>query len=140
MGRLSVYLRRDGDCRAMLEFYRNCLGGKLELTAIRETPVAKDFPEPMRERVMHATLSGEAFSILGTDIPDPAGHRPGNDFALSVECSDPGELEQLFARLSDGGAVHTPPGPAFWGGTFAMCTDRFDIDWMLNSPARPGPS
>ncbi len=120
----------------MMEFYRDCLGGKLEVTPIQATPVAKDFPEAMRGRVMHATLTSGAVTLLGSDLPDPAGHKPGNDWALSIACSTERELKTLFERLSKGGTVHMPPGPAFWGGTFAQLTDQFNVDWMLNCPPR----
>lgn len=119
-----------------MEFYRDCLGGKLDQTLIRDTPVAKDFPEAMQNKVMHATLTSDAFSLMGSDLPDPSGHSPGNDWALVVECADQADLTRFFDHLSKGGTIHQPPGPAFWGGTFALVTDRFDVDWMLNAPAR----
>ena len=116
----------------MMEFYHACLGGHLEVTPIHDTPVAKDFPEGVQSRVMHATLSTDSFSLLGSDLPDPSGHNPGNDWALVLDCSSEQQLKSLFERLAQGAKVHTPPGPAFWGGTFAMLTDRFDVDWMIN--------
>ena len=137
MTRMSAYVRRNGDCREMMEFYHESLGGRLDLTTIKDTPVAKDFPEGMQNKVMHATLSTDSFSLLGSDLPDPAGHNPGNDWALVLDCSSEAELESLTERLSRDGKVHSPPGPAFWGGTFAMLTDQFDVDWMLNCPRVP---
>ncbi len=115
MGPLSAYLRRDGDCRKMMEFYRECLGGKQELTLVKDTPAAKDLPEAMHLRVMHGTLSSETFRLTGSDMTDPAGHRAGNDWALVIECSSVGELKKVFDRLSAGGTVHMPPGPQFLG-------------------------
>ena len=132
MTRISAYIRRDGDCREMMEFYQGCLGGQLSVTPIKDTPVAKDFPEPQRKRVMHATLTLDGFAIMGSDLPDPSGHQPGNDWALLLDCTGETQLKTLFDRLSKGGTIHSPPGPSFWGGTFALLTDRFDVDWMLN--------
>ncbi len=132
MARVAAYVRRDGDCREMMEFYRAGLGGKLELTMVKDTPAAKDLPAAMHNRVMHGTLRGDSFSLTGSDLPDPAGHKPGNDWALVVECSSEDELKRLFERLSVGGTVQRPPGPQFWGGLFAQFTDKFDVDWMLN--------
>ena len=122
----------------MMEFYRECLGAKLEMTRIKETPVAKDFPEAMQNRVMHATLTTDGATLLGSDLPDPSGHQPGNDWALVIDCPSERELKKLFERLSKGGTVHQSPGPSFWGGVFALLTDQFDVDWMLNfTPPTP---
>jgi PhnB protein len=132
MPRVNAYVRRNGDCREMMEFYRECLGGNLALTLIKETPVAKDFPEVMQNKVMHANLTSGDLTLLGSDLPDPAGHNPGNDWALEIDCANEPELTKLFERLSKGGTVHSPPGPAFWGGVFAMLSDQFGVDWMLN--------
>ena len=140
MARLSPYVRRDGDCRPMMEFYRECLGGQLELSLVKETPVAKDFPPALQDRVMHATLRSDSLSLLGSDLPDPAGLTPGNDWALELDCASEAELRTLFERLSKGGTVHMPPGPAFWGGVFALTTDRYDVDWMLHGPPQSAPS
>jgi PhnB protein len=139
MARVHAYVRRDGDCREMMEFYRDCFGGTLDATAIRDTPVAREFPESMQHRVMHATLTSDTVTLLGSDLPDPAGHRPGNDWALEVECASEPELKRFFGRLSAGGTVHQPPAPAFWGGVFAAITDKFDVDWMLHVRPAGGP-
>ena len=138
MAQVSAYLRRNGDCREMMEFYRDCLGGRLDVTRIRETPVAKDFPEPMQDKVMHARLAIGSASLMGSDLPDPAGHQPGRAWALTLDCSSEQELRTIFERLSKGGTVHQPPSAAFWSGLFGLLTDRFDVDWMLNYQA-PSP-
>ena len=132
MPQLSIYLRRDGDCRQMMEFYHRCLGGSLDLMKVKETPAAKDFPAEVQDRLMHATLRSGALVILGSDLPDQSGHRPGNDWALSLECSSEQEVKSLFEKLSDGGKADMPPATQFWGGYFAQLTDRFDVEWMLN--------
>ncbi len=138
MPALSTYIRRNGDCREMMDFYRGCLGGELTLSTVKETPAAGDLPAEMQNKIMHATLRSEGVTLLGSDMPDPSGHRPGNDWALSLECSSEDEVKTLFHRLSKGGTVQMPPGPQFWGGFFAQFTDKFDVDWMLNcQPARP---
>lgn len=134
MVQIRAYVRRNGDCREMMEFYRACLGGTLELSTIQETPVAGDFPEAMQHRVMHATLTSGAVTLLGSDLPDPSGHQPGNDWALELDCASAPELHRLFESLSQRGTVHMAPGPAFWGGLFAQLTDQFDVDWMLTCP------
>ena len=40
--------------------------------------------------------------------------------------------DEVFARLSAGGAVQMPLQETFWGAYFGRWTDRFGIGWMVN--------
>lgn len=46
---------------------------------------------------------------------------------------DDAELDRYWAGLSDGGSVTMPFEVAPWGDRFGMLTDRFGVDWMINS-------
>jgi len=56
----------------------------------------------------------------------------GNNFSLSIGAESKEEADTLFGKLSDGGKVTMPMAPTFWGDYFGMCTDKFDINWMIS--------
>jgi hypothetical protein len=61
MTQINPYLRFDGGkCREAMSFYKECLGGNLQVTTLRETPVASQLPKEIQDQVMHANLSTEA--------------------------------------------------------------------------------
>lgn len=61
---------------------------------------------------------------------------PGLSFAASdgprARTIDP--AEGAFAKLTDGGSVKEPLGPAPWGGTFGIVHDRFGTEWIVTVP------
>lgn len=57
-----------------------------------------------------------------------AGH-----VSLSLSTNDAGEGKRIFEMLSAGGTVTMPYQATFWGADFGMLTDRFGVDWMVNS-------
>jgi PhnB protein len=38
-----------------------------------------------------------------------------------------------------GGSITVPLGPAPWGDTFGMCTDKFGVSWLVDIAAAGSP-
>lgn len=57
---------------------------------------------------------------------------PGSNLSISLSGTDEPELRGYWAMLSDGGTVAMPLGPAPWGDTFGMCSDKFGVNWLIN--------
>ncbi|HEY8311990.1 MAG TPA: VOC family protein, partial [Gemmatimonadaceae bacterium] len=57
--------------------------------------------------------------------------------SLSVTCDNDEEVDTLYRPLVEGGTETMAPHDAFWGARFAMLTDRFGINWMLNHERTP---
>jgi PhnB protein len=57
----------------------------------------------------------------------------GSAHMLMIENRD--ELTALFAKLSAGGNVTTPLTVQPWGALYGKFTDRFGVQWMMNSVA-----
>jgi PhnB protein len=51
---------------------------------------------------------------------------------LSLNFTDPGRIQNVFAAMSDGGTVTAPLEDTFWGATFGMLTDQYGVNWMFN--------
>lgn len=138
MKSLVPYLIFGKNCREAMEFYRDCLGGKLEIMTVGESPVAGQMPGEMRSLVMHASLEGGAFELMASDDLGGEGVSLGTAINLMICAESEAELRSIFAKLAVGGRVNAEPKVEFWGDLYGDLTDRFGIRWMFTfeMPAR----
>ncbi len=130
--KINPYLRfNDEKCREAMNFYQSIFGGKLTFQTIGETPMAKEMPKEKQHYIMHATLTGEGVEFFGSDMMRDKAVI-GDHIALAIDCKSEKELRDLFEKLSSGGEVFMAPEEAFWGAFFAMTTDKYGVEWMLN--------
>lgn len=127
---ITPYLIFDGNCREAVTFYQQCLGG--ELYAMTYAEGEPDSPPEAKDRLIHARLTRGPLVLMASDNRPGMPYRQGNDAWLSLECESDEEVDSLYTALSDGGRGGMAPHDAFWGARFAMLTDRFGINWMLN--------
>lgn len=84
---------------------------------------------------MHIALPiGNGTVLMGTDALESMGQHVsiGNNFHLSISTESEDEAKTLFAALSAGGKVTIPLDKMFWGAYFGMCTDKFNVQWMVS--------
>ena len=132
---LNPYLNFRGDAREAMEFYRDALGGELEMATFKDFHASQDPSED--DQVMHAKLtSPHGFILLGSDRPERMPFTPGDNISISIGGEEHrAELEGYFAKLSEGGTVLQPLTASSWGDSFGMLTDRFGITWLVNIAA-----
>lgn len=127
---LNPYLAFNGNCREAMTFYKEALGGELNIQTFGESPM--EVKPEQKDRVMHATLtSGKAIIMASDSMPDQKVDF-GNSVSLSISASKVADGERIFKNLSGGGTVVMPWEKTFWGAMFGMCRDKFGIDWMVN--------
>jgi PhnB protein len=126
------YLFFDRTCRAAMEFYQSALGGELKITALKDTPVAAQFPPEAADLVMHADLRNGVIALMASDSFDGSPVNSGNTISLMINCSSEGELRGYFEALSKGGKVDQPVRQEFWGDIYGQLTDKFGMQWMMN--------
>ena len=127
----TPYLRFPGTTREALAFYAEVLGGTVEVTTYGEFGHTED---GMADKVMHSTLKADGIELHAADEPEgtATGGTPRVGIALALMSAEPGNLEQVFARLADGGEVTTPLERQAWGDTYGEVTDRFGVAWMID--------
>ena len=83
---------------------------------------------------MHVSYSIGNVVLMGSDTPSTFGPPTvmGSNFSLSYAPNSKEEMDDMFAKLSEGGTVTMPPADMFWGAYFGSCTDKFGVNWMLN--------
>lgn len=119
---MQPFIFFNGRCAEALEFYKNALGGSYEISM-------KD-----DDRVQYATFTGMGISFQASDGSATGKIDPdAGNISLSLNFADAKRAAEIFAKLSDGGAVTTPFGDASWGGKFGALNDRFGNEWYVTS-------
>jgi PhnB protein len=127
---LNPYLTFGGNAREAMEFYQSVFGGDLKINTFGEF----GNPDPaLADLVMHANLdTPKGYRLMASDTAPGMTLNPGNNVTCSLS-GDPGEsLEEVWAKLSDGGEVHMPFEKQMWGDTFGQCKDKYGIQWMVD--------
>jgi len=133
MSKLIPYLHFDGTTRKAMEFYKDVLGGELEIQTVGETPWASEMPQmpgATPDKVMHARLKKGDWVIMAADMMDPSTFQKGDTVSLCLACDSKQEIEDLYKKLSEGGDVFMALDKAPFGW-YAMFTDKLGTDWML---------
>jgi PhnB protein len=130
MAQINPYLTFNGNCREAMTFYKECLGGNLELQTVKGSPMEDQFPSLHRNQILHASLTNNELVLLGSDRLGSDRLVNGNTIALSLKCNNEEEINTYFTNLSDGGRV-VHPLHQFFAGTMGTITDKFGRDWLL---------
>ena len=130
--KIHPYLNFDGRCEAAFNFYAKLMGGKLELKmTFAQAPPEMGSHADWKDKIMHARLVIGDQVILGSDAPPSRYNKPAGTF-VSLSLKDPAEGKRIFDGLSTGGQTLMPFSKTFWSPGFGMCTDQFNIPWMIN--------
>jgi len=115
-----------------MNFYRECPGGELILQTVGASPLAAQMPQQMKAYILHATLTAEGFTILGSDMTPESGLVKGNAVSIFLSCSSEEEIKNVFKALSIDGKVNHDIETTFWGALFGDLTDKFGTTWILH--------
>jgi PhnB protein len=132
MKALSPYLVFNGNCREAMMFYQACLGGKLHLQTVAESPLSDNMPDRMRDCILHASLTCDELCILASDMVGEMGLIRGNSVALMLDCTSADELNRLSDKLSEGGRILHPVETTKWGALLCDFSDKFGNNWILH--------
>ncbi|NLR82230.1 VOC family protein [Chitinophaga eiseniae] len=132
MTTIHTYLTFNGNCREAMTFYRECLGGKLILQTIGESPASINMPACMRSLILHSSLTKGSLVINGTDMVPESGLTTGNAVSLLLNCSTEREARVFYAKLATDGVATHPLESTFWGALFGGLTDKYGTHWLIN--------
>jgi PhnB protein len=129
---LAPYLMFNGDCRAAIEFYRDCLNGEIQgLSTFGEAHMPEEMGE--KDRVMHVTLTFNNGMFMASDSMASNAVNVGDNVHMSLNFHDIAQMEEVFNKLSEGGEITMPLQDTFWGARFGMVRDKFKVNWMFNT-------
>jgi len=134
MLKVTPFLLFDGNCADAMTFYHECLGGKLTLTKLGDTPMKNMFPTEKHDRLINAYLKSGDIEISGTDWMASPDYEPiqGNTTAIFVTGESYDELKVIFDKLRDGDnnkrlqELHDMPF-----GIYGQFYDRYGVQWIF---------
>jgi PhnB protein len=130
----TPYLYFTGACESALKFYEACgLGTIRELRRYAGSPMAERDGGAWCEKVLHSVFEGPGIRLCASDGPDS---EPMKGCALFIEVGDVESARSLFEALSAGGRITVPFKKQFWGDHYGNFTDKFGVQWAVDSPAK----
>jgi PhnB protein len=128
---INVYLSFNGQGEVAMNYYKDALHGEIgHIMRFSDAPMPSG--EDEKNRVMHGVLKAGQTSIF---FSDSMGGRPvanGDNFHISLSFGHEEEVDSIFNKLAEGGAVTMPLQDMFWNARFGMCKDKFGVHWMFN--------
>lgn len=127
---ITTFLMFQGKAEEAMTLYTSLFKDAQVLAVSRYGP-----GEPGAEgMVKHArfTLAGQQFMCIDSSVNHDLTSTPA--LSLYVECDSDDEIDDLYARLGDGGAALMPLGDHGIGRKFGWVGDRFGVSWQLSLP------
>jgi predicted 3-demethylubiquinone-9 3-methyltransferase (glyoxalase superfamily) len=82
--------------------------------------------------IMQATFDLNGRRFMCSDSPPVHNWDFSPAIAIYVECESEAEIEMLFTKLSENGAVAMPLDNYGFSQKFSWITDRYGVSWQLN--------
>lgn len=140
--KLSPFLLFEGNCAEAMQFYRFCLGGDLEVTLLRDTPMKNQAPADLHDKVVYARLVSGSIEISATDwqhrtrIP-----RQGNTVGLYLSGGTYLDLREIFDKLAVGAdpdLLDELRDLPF--GSYGHLADRYGVHWFFRGEPATSPA
>ena len=130
MSQIIPYLNFDGNCRAAMTFYKDCLEADLQIFTYGE--MHPETSEGLKNHIMHARLSNGPAVLMASDSGPGGPFVMGNAFSVSFHPSSAEEAKRVWSAMSEGAKIGQPLADAPWGALYGMLTDKFGVQWMFN--------
>ncbi|TWR28609.1 VOC family protein [Mucilaginibacter achroorhodeus] len=135
MIKLSSYINFNNNATEAMTFYHQVLGGKLSLMKVKDSPMKDMFPAEQQDIILHADLTGDDFTIQGTDMPDSDVQAFVGAVSISLTLASVAEVHDKFEKLREGGkAKHEVM--SFFAGTMGNVTDKYGVRWNIFTPEK----
>ncbi|MDF2721802.1 MAG: hypothetical protein K0Q59_1477 [Paenibacillus sp.] len=119
---------QDGKAEEAMNFYTSLI----EDSAI--TSIARYGPNEAGKEgtVFQATfrLKGQEFMCIDSNVKHAFAFTPS--FSIYVACNTEEEIDELFAKLKEGGQALMPLGNYGFSKKFGWLNDRFGVSWQIN--------
>lgn len=133
----SPYIFFSGNCAEAFQRYHQIFGGDLMvMTHDQLPPDAEPMPGAEPHHVMHASVTIGEGVLMGSD--DPSGDDgPKNGVGVTYTAPDPDDAKRVFDELFSDGEVMMPFTATFFSKGFGAGTDRFGVQWMVDTAGEP---
>ena len=124
---ITTFLMFEGRAEEAMTFYVSLFEGG-QITTLERYGAGQAGKEGS---VMRATFTIAGRSFMCTDSPVHHAFTFTPAMSLFVDCASEPEIDALFARLADGGAILMPLANYPFARKFGWVADRFGVSWQL---------
>ena len=136
---LNPNLFFTGNAEEALQFYRDALGGEIEIARYKDAPPDMGATPDWGEKVMYGQLTSPYGTIAAMDAPPGRGGGEPNGFGINISADSAEAAASVFDKLGRGGSVTMPFEKTFFAEKFGMLDDKYGVTWMVTySVARIG--
>ena len=122
------FLMFQGNAGRALEFYAKVID-RFELISIEDWGPNESGPEG-QVKAAEFSLAGQHFRCF--DSPPVHAFDFTPSFSIFLECDREEDVDDLSARLGEGGATMMPPDNYGFSKRFGWVEDRFKVSWQIN--------
>lgn len=130
---LTPFLLFDGKCAEAMAFYKECFGGELAITKVKDTPMKAQVPPELHDNVINAHLTSGAIEFTATDwLHQTRTPRPGNTVCMYLNGGSHSELRAMFDKLSMGAdpeLLDDLRDMPF--GSYGHLADKYGVHWFF---------
>lgn len=135
---ISPHINFNGNAEEAFEFYRSVFGGQFS-KVVRFKDLSKlgvPVSAEEMEKIMFISLPIGNTELFANDIPQSMGKVSENEnrSKICVKVADRLQADEIFLKLTVGGAIEMPMSQSPWKSYFGMFRDKFGIEWMIESP------
>lgn len=131
----TTHLNFRGDAKAALAFYQTVFGGEMTVFTYAQAGNVQN-PAEADQVTFGQVISPDGFHIMAYDVPSSMDWGAGQiPVFVSVRGADGEEITRYWDKLTQGGTIIQPLGPAGWAPLYGMVKDRFGITWVLDVQA-----
>lgn len=136
MKAINPYLIFNGNAEEAFTFYQSVFGGELEIVRFSDMPGMENMRDQDKKKLAHVALEiSENSQLLMASDATPGNEvniSANSNFYVTLEPESADEAENIFNSLSENGKVIMPLEKTDWAEKFAMFTDKYGIQWMIN--------
>ncbi|MGG2065620.1 VOC family protein [Bacillus sp. S14(2024)] len=123
--KITTFLMFPGTAEEAMKHYTSIFD-QSEIISISRNETAEE------GKVLHATFSlkGQLFMCIDNSNKDVHQFTPA--MSLFVSCDTEEEIDRVFDKLSEDGAVLMPLTASPWSAKFAWIQDKYGVSWQLN--------
>lgn len=128
MQKITTFLMFEGQAEEAMNFYISLFSDGEIVSLVRHDGSGGG----EEGKVLHAvfSLNGQTFMCIDSSIKHEFAFTPS--MSLFVNCESEQEIDELYAKLSDGGEVLMPLAPSPVSKKFGWVNDKFGVSWQLN--------
>jgi PhnB protein len=133
---LNPCLFFSGSAEEALKFYRDALGGTVDIMRYKDAPPEAAAAPDWGDKVIYGTLTSPFGVVAAMDAPPDRTSKIG-EVGITLAADRESDAYNAFMKLAVDGEVMMPYEKTFWAEKFGMVQDKYGILWMINYRLAP---